>query len=346
MKAILLAEKNQPVQRIDAPMPTAGPGEVLVKIDAAALNHRDVFIQQGLYPGIKLPAILGSDGAGTVMAVGEGMDTAWRGQAVVINPAMHWGDNPRFYGPDFRILGMPDQGTFAEYIVVGKAYIHPKPAHLSFEQAAALPLAGLTAWRALMTRAALHTSGTPEKVLITGIGGGAALFALQFAVSAGAEVWVTSGSEEKLAKAKALGATGGVNYRDPDWAKTLMSQAGGASSNSVMSGCFDVIIDSAGGSGFAKLINVAAPGGRIAFFGGTTGNITDILPPKVFFKQLSIYGSTMGTEHEFADMLSFVDTHKIVPVVDEVLPLDEIEEAMKKMDSGKQFGKIVLKING
>lgn len=346
MKAILLAEKNQPVQRVDIPTPTAGPAEVLIRLDAAALNHRDVFIQQGLYPGIKLPAVLGSDGAGTVIDVGEGVDPAWRGQAVVINPAMHWGANPKFYGPDFRILGMPDHGTFAEYVVVGKTYIHHKPAHLSFEQAAALPLAGLTAWRALMTRASLHTSGIPEKVLITGIGGGAALFALQFAVNAGAEVWVTSGSDEKLAKAKALGATGGANYRDPDWAKTLMSQASGSQGGSVRNGYFDVVIDSAGGSGFAKLIDVAAPGGRIAFFGGTTGNITDIIPPKVFFKQLSIFGSTMGTEPEFADMLSFVDAHKIVPVIDEVLSIDDIEEAMKKMESGQQFGKIVLKING
>ena len=163
---------------------------------------------------------------------------------------------------------MPDNGTFAEYVVVGKNYIHHKPAHLSFEQAAALPLAGLTAWRALMTRAALHTSGAPEKVLITGIGGGAALFALQFAVGAGAEVWVTSGSDEKLAKAIGLGATGGINYHDPDWAKTLMTQT---ASTGPAQGYFDVIIDSAGGPGFAKLIDVAALGGRIAFFGGTTG---------------------------------------------------------------------------
>jgi len=346
MKALLLAEKNQPLQQVDVSTPTAGPGEFLIRLDAAALNHRDVFIQQGLYPGIKLPAILGSDGAGTVIETGEGVDSTWRGQAVVINPAMHWGDNPKFYGSDFRILGMPDHGTFAEYVVAGKAYVHHKPAHLSFEQAAALPLAGLTAWRALMTRAALHTSGTPEKVLITGIGGGAALFALQFAVMAGAEVWVTSGSDEKLAKAKALGATGGVNYRDPDWAKTLMTQTGGNRGSSLQSGYFDVVIDSAGGPGFGKLIDVTAPGGRIAFFGGTTGAITDISPPKVFFKQLSIFGSTMGTEHEFADMLSFVNRHTIVPVLDEVFPMNDIEEAMKKMDSGRQFGKIVLKVNG
>ncbi len=341
MKAVQLDQIHQPVQLIDAPVPTPGTGEVLVKLQAAALNHRDVFIQQGLYPGIKLPVILGSDGAGVVAEVGEGVDPVWRGQAVVINPAMHWGDNPKFYGPDFRILGMPDNGTFAEYIAVNLKFIHYKPAHLSAEQAAALPLTGLTVWRALMTRAGLHQSenSVPEKVLVTGIGGGAALFALQFAVAAGAEVWVTSGSEEKLARAKALGATGGINYREPDWHKTLMTQTGGG-----RTGYFDIIIDSAGGSSFARLIDVAAPGGRIAFFGGTTGNITDVVPAKVFFKQLIISGSTMGTEQEFADMLAFINQKQLVPVLDETFPLSAIEQAILKMNNGKQFGKIIVKI--
>lgn len=342
MKAILLSETRQPIQFTDVPMPVAGLGQVLIQLKAAALNHRDVFIQQGLYPGIKLPVVLGSDGAGIVAEVGEGVDQVWRGQAVIINCSLNWGVNPKFYGSDFRILGMPDNGTFAEYVVVSARYIHPKPTHLSFGQAAALPLAGVTAWRALMTRAGLHTTGstTPEKVLVTGIGGGAALFALQFALGAGAEVWVTSGSTEKIEQAKALGATGGVNYREPDWAKTLMTQTGGG-----RNGYFDVIIDSAGGPGFAKLIDTAAPGGRIAFFGGTTGNITDVMPPKVFFKQLNIYGTTMGTEREFVDMITFVGAQKLVPVVDETFLLAETEAAMRRMDEGKQFGKIGLAIS-
>ena len=341
MKAIVLTNTHEPVQFTDVPTPTAGPGEVLVQLKAAALNHRDVFIQQGLYPGMKLPIIPGSDGAGVVADVGAGVDPVWKGQSVVINAAQNWGPNPRFYGSDFQILGMPANGTFAEYVVVNVQYVHHKPTHLSFEQAAALPLAGVTAWRSLMTRAGLHTSGynVPEKVLITGIGGGAALFALQFAVGAGAEVWVTSGSEDKIEKAKKLGAADGVNYREPDWYKTLMTQTGGG-----RSGYFDVIIDSAGGAGFARLIDVAAPGGRIAFFGGTTGTITDITPSKVFFKQLSIFGSTMGTGHEFIDMLAFVAEKQLVPVVDDVLPLADAEQALRKMDQGKQFGKIVLSI--
>lgn len=341
MKAILLAETHQAVRLIDAPTPTAGPGDVLVNIRAAALNHRDVFIQQGLYPGIKLPVILGSDGAGVVADVGAGVDPVWRGQEVIINCSLNWGTNPKFYGPDFKILGMPDNGTFAEYVVIPAKYIHHKPAHLPFAQAAALPLAGVTAWRALMTRAGLHTTGTqtPEKVLITGIGGGAALFALQFAVGAGAEVWVTSGSDEKIAKARELGAMGGVNYRQPDWAKTLIAQTGGG-----RTGYFDVIIDSAGGAGFAKLVDAAAPGGRIALFGGTTGNLTDIAPSKVFFKQLTIFGSTMGTEREFADMIVFVNAKKMTPVVDRTFALADAESAMRRMDDGQQFGKIVLDV--
>ncbi|MBD2702548.1 zinc-binding dehydrogenase [Spirosoma sp. BT702] len=340
MKAIYLEGNHQPIQYTDRPMPTVGSGNVLIKLQAASLNHRDVYIQKGLYPAIKLPVILGSDGSGVVEAVGEDVDTSWQGKEVVINPALHWGNNPAFYGADFRILGMPENGTFAEYVAVDARYVHPKPEHLSFEQAAAFPLAGLTAWRALMTRAGLKTdtATSPEKVLITGVGGGAALFALQFAVASGAEVWVTSGSDEKLAKAKTLGAVGGINYREPDWHKTLLAQTGGG-----RSGYFNVIIDSAGGPSFAKLIDVAAPGGRIAFFGGTTGNITDVVPPKVFFKQLSIFGTTMGTQSEFVDMLALLSAKKIVPVVDTILPLAETELAMQKMDSGSQLGKIVLK---
>lgn len=348
MKAILLAETHQPVQYIDTDEPTAGPGDVLVKLQAAALNHRDVFIQKGLYPGIKLPVILGSDGVGTVEDTGEGVDASWKRQSIIINPALNWGPNPNSYGADFQILGMPTNGTFAEYLRISIDSIHHKPNHLSIEQAAALPLAGLTAWRALMTRAGLHRTNDsverPEKVLITGIGGGAALFALQFAVAAGAEVWVTSGSDKKIEKARELGATGGVNYRQADWHKALLAQTGTGNTTGGNRGYFDVIIDSAGGPGFAKLIDVAAPGGRIAFFGSTTGNITDIIPPKVFFKQLSIFGSTMGTASEFTAMLSFVSDHQIVPVIDTVMPLADTQEAMHKMDEGSQLGKIVLSI--
>jgi zinc-binding alcohol dehydrogenase/oxidoreductase len=336
MKAVVLQEIKQTTSIQEVETPTAGAGEVIVQIKAAALNHRDVFIQQGLYPGIKLPAILGSDGSGVVSAVGEGVSEEWIGKAVIVNPSHNWGDNDSFYGKNFKILGMPDNGTFAEYLKVEAKYLTPKPAHLSFEAAAAVPLAGLTGWRALMSRAGMKAG---DRVLVTGIGGGVALFVLQFAVAAGAEVWITSGSDEKIAKAVALGAKGGVNYKDPNWAKNLIVATGGD-----RSGYFNVIIDSAGGPSFAKLIDVASAGASICFFGGTTGNITDVVPGKVFFKQLNIYGSTMGTEAEFADMVRFIATHEIQPIVDEIFPLESVETALQRMESGSQFGKIVLTV--
>jgi zinc-binding alcohol dehydrogenase/oxidoreductase len=337
MKAVVLEAVNQVVTIKEVATPQPAAGEAVVQLKAAALNHRDVFIQQGRYPGIKVPIILGSDGSGVVSAVGEGVADSLIGQEVIINCSHNWGENERFNAKNYKILGLPDDGTFAEYIKVEAKYLVPKPAHLSFEAAAALPLAGVTGWRALMSRAKLQTG---EKVLITGIGGGVALLMLQFAVATGAEVWVTSGSDDKIAQAVALGAKGGANYKDENWAKNLLAAAGAD-----RSGYFDVIIDSAGGPGFTKLVDVAAIGARICFFGGTTGNITDLVPPKIFFKHLDILGSTMGSDRDFMEMVAFVEAHKIQPVVDSVFDIDNTEAALRKMDSGAQFGKIVLKIS-
>jgi NADPH:quinone reductase-like Zn-dependent oxidoreductase len=227
---------------------------------------------------------------------------------------------------------MPDPGTFAEQIAIPVANLAPKPAHLTWEQAAALSLAGLTAWRALFTRAQLKPG---EKVLLTGIGGGAALFALQFAVAAGVTVFVTSSSAEKLARAKVLGASGGGNYREAGWAAALQAAAGGL---------FDVIVDSAGGVGFGHLIELTRPGGRIVFFGATTGNPPGLDLRKCFFRQINLLGTTMGSPADFAGMMAFVDQHKIVPVVDRVFPLSDTEQALRHMEASAQFGKIALSI--
>jgi len=335
MQALQLDAVNQPVAVRDVPAPTPAAGEILVKLHAAAFNHRDVFIQQGKYAGIRLPCTLGSDGAGEVAAHGPGVpaDAPAVGTRVLINPGLRWGDDLRAQAREFAVLGMPDPGTFAEYISLPARYIRPLPAHLSYEQGAALPLAGLTAYRAAFTRAQVQAG---ERVLVTGIGGGVALLAAQLCVARGAEVWVTSGSDEKLARAQALlGARGGINYHADNWVKTLTQQAGGA---------FDVIIDSAGGAAFGALLDAAAPGGRIVFFGGTLGTIPDVPPAKVFWKQLSILGSTMGTEQDFEQMLALVTEKKIVPVVDEVFPLAEGEAALRRLEAGTQFGKVVLKI--
>ncbi|MCF2499330.1 zinc-binding dehydrogenase [Dyadobacter chenhuakuii] len=336
MKAAVIKNLHEPLVIEEVEKPQAGSGEVIVQLKAASLNHRDVWIQKGLYPKITTPIIPGSDGAGIVSEVGEGVDPAWIGKEVLINPSHNWGDNPAFYGADHKILGLPDNGTFAEFVKVEARYLVKKPAYLSFEQAATLPLGALTAWRALHTRANFQSG---DKVLVTGAGGGVALFVIQFAIAAGAEVWVTSGSDQKIQKAIELGVKGGINYKNPTWFRDLLVKARGPKL-----GYFNVIIDSAGGAGFAKLIDIAAPGARICFYGGGTGNITDIVPAKVFFKQLNIIGTTMGTESEFQEMISFVEEKEIIPIIDTIFPLDQAEKALRLMDSGQQFGKIVLKI--
>ena len=334
MQALQLDAIHQPATVREIPTPAPAAGEILVKLHAAALNYRDIWIQKGQYAGLRLPCTLGADGAGEVAAHGENVpaDAPAVGTRVLINPGLRWGDNPRAQAKDFVVVGMPDPGTFAEYITLPARYIRPLPAHLSFEQGAALPLAGLTAYRAAFSRAQVQPG---ERVLVTGAGGGVALMAVQLCIARGAEVWVTSGSDEKIARAQALGARGGISYKAENWAKTLVQQAGGA---------FDVIIDSAAGAAFNSLLDAAAPGGRIVFYGGTLGNIPNVPPAKVFWKQLSILGSSMGSEQDFDDMLALVTEKSLVPMVDEVFPLAEGEAALRHLESGSQFGKVVLKI--
>jgi zinc-binding alcohol dehydrogenase/oxidoreductase len=325
---------NQPAVVREIPAPAPAAGEVLIKLRAAALNHRDVWIQKGQYAGIKLPCTLGADGSGEVAALGEGVTDVAVGDAVIIYPGLVWGDGQVAQSRDFRVLGMPDPGVFAEYHTTQAAYVRPRPAHLDWAQAAALPLAGLTAYRAAFSRAQLQPG---ERVLVTGIGGGVALTAAQFCVAAGADVWVTSGDDSKLARALALpiGLRGGINYKQEKWPKTLTQQAGGG---------FDVIIDSAGGAAFDALLDAAAPGGRIVFYGGTLGNIPQLPPAKVFWKQLSLLGSSMGSLQDFDAMLALVNTHQLVPIVDQHFPLAEGEAALKYLAAGQQLGKVVLDI--
>lgn len=332
MLALQLDAPHQPAVLREIATPQPAPGEVLIKLRAAALNHRDVWIQKGQYAGIKLPCTLGADGSGEIAEPGT---TDWQaGQAVIIYPGVAWGTAQRVQGAEFRVLGMPDPGTFAEYISVAADYVRPRPTHLSWEQAAALPLAGLTAYRAAFVRAQLQPG---ERVLVTGVGGGVALVAAQLCAAYGAEVWVTSGDDDKLARALALplGLRGGISYRTPNWARTLKQQAGGG---------FDVIIDSAAGDAFGALLDAAAPGGRIVFYGATLGNIPQLAAAKVFWNQLSILGTSMGSLQDFDAMLSFVNKHRLVPVIDKVFPLAEGEAALRYLEAGQQLGKVVLGI--
>ena len=335
MKAIVLRDPGGPemLRLEDAPDPAPGPGEALVRLKAAALNHRDVWIRLGQYAGIKLPAILGSDGAGVVEAVGEGVDAALVGREVVINPSLDWGDDERFFGPNFRILGMPDHGTYAQYVKVAATNVHPKPAGLGWGEAAAIPLAGLTAYRALVARAGAKAG---ETVFIPGIGGGVATFALLFAKSLGAKVLVSSGSDEKIERAKALGADGGVNYKDPKWVDRARELSGGDG--------VDVVIDGVGGPTYDQCLDLLRFGGRIATFGATTGPVPSVATRRIFWKQLNLLGTTMGSPADFAAMLALFDGGSIRPVVDRAYALSDAAEAHRHMDEAGQFGKIVLEI--
>lgn len=319
MKALVLTEANSLPIYQEAADPIPAEGEVIVDIKAAALNHRDVFVTQGKYSNIRFPIILGSDGAGIC-----------EGKEVVIYPALNWGEDPRFQGKSFEILGLPRNGTLAEKIAVPANHVFPKPVHLTWPEAAALPLAGLTAYRALFTKGRCKAG---DKVLITGIGGGVALFALQFAKAVGAEVWVNSSSDEKIKRAIALGATGGANYKTPDWNKQLEAAGG-----------FDIVIDGAGGEGFGTVLKLCKSGARVVSYGGTIGVVPNFSPQILFWKQLEVLGSTMGTAEEFGQMLDFVSQHHLHSIVDQVLPLEEGAQAFQRMDAGGQFGKLVVSV--
>ena len=319
MKSIIFKAAHEPLFFLEKEKPTPTEGEILVKIKASALNHRDVWMTKGLYPNLKADTILGSCGAGMA---GD--------QAVIINPNVNWGD--RLDYPDhsqYTILGMPTDGTFAEYISVPKNRLIARPEHLSWEEAAALPLAGMTAYRALFTKA---RATQKDKILISGIGGGVALMAFQFAVAIGAEVYVTSSSEEKIEKAIGMGAKAGANYKEEKWSKSFLKKYGGV----------DVVIDSAAGDGYGDLLKVLNPRGRIVNYGGTRGT-AKINPQLLFWKELEIYGSTMGNDLEFENMVALVNQYKIKPVVDTVFDYSDFAAGFEKMEKGKQFGKIVFR---
>jgi NADPH:quinone reductase-like Zn-dependent oxidoreductase len=336
MKAVRLHELEGPeaLSYEDVPDPEPDSGEIVVRLSNAALNRRDVFVTQGMYPGAKpeaLPVILGSDGSGEVAARGDGADGPEEGAEVVINPALYWGDNPKVPGKEYRILGLPDDGTYAQFAKVPADHVYPKPSHLSHEEAAALPLAALTAYRALFTRGQLQEG---ETVLVPGIGGGVATFLVQMATAAGATVFVTSGSDEKIERAKELGAEGGVNYNSDDWSKELKKMTGGV----------DLSVDSIGGEVFNALVQLAKPGSRVVIFGSTQGPVPKMMTISIALKNLDVFGTAMGNAREFGDMLEFYERHDLHPVINETFPLEQATAAMQHMEEGKGIGKIILEI--
>ncbi|MCS6965565.1 MAG: zinc-binding dehydrogenase [Candidatus Kapabacteria bacterium] len=331
MRALVLREQSFEIEAVA--LDALQAGEARVRLLAAALNRRDEWIRRGQYPRIQYPAILGSDGCGIVEAVGSEADREWIGKVVVINPSFGWGTNSRAQGRDYEILGMPRAGTLAEYLHVAVDRLYEKPVHLSSEEAAALPLAGLTAYRALFTQGQLQSR---QKLLITGIGGGVATMALQFAVAVGAQVFVTSGRPEKIERAQALGAVGGVNYRHAEWERLLRELADGE---------FDLVVDGTGGEPFNALLNLTVPGGVLVVYGATLGAVPNLHLHRIFWRQLHVVGSTMGTDEEFAAMLRFVGEHRVVPVIDSVFPFDRVLEAFERLCSEDHMGKVVVRIS-
>lgn len=332
MNAVVLTETGAPdVLRLGtAPDPAAGPGEVVVALRAAALNRRDVFLRKGIAPS-PLPVIPGSDGAGIVHAIGAGVSGLSEGDEVVILPSLGWGGGEDAPAPGFRILGGPDDGTYAELIRIPAENVFPKPGRLSFEEAAALPLAGLTAYRALVSRARIRSG---ETVLILGIGGGVATIALHIARAAGCRVIVTSSSDEKLARAADLGAAAGVNYTGGDWVSEVKEISGGG---------VDVVIDSVG-STWADSINSVRPGGRVVAFGGTGGAKVELTVRPMTTGQVSFLGTTMGSPRDFAGLLAAVAHQDWTPVIDSVRPLAEVADAHAREEAGQHFGKLVLTV--
>ncbi len=327
MKALQIVDHGQiAIREVEETPPNAG--EAKVRMTAAALNRRDYWISAGKYPNIEFNTTMGSDGCGLVEAVGNQDHRHWVGKTVVINPNVNWGDDPKCQGPGYQVLGMPTNGTLAEYITVPVHRLAEKPAHLTDSEAAALPLAGLTAYRAVFNRGELKEN---QKVLVTGIGGGVSQMSFLFAKAAGATVSVTSGSNDKLNQMKGLGADQIYNYRQ-EWDRKALA-------NNIR---FDLIIDSVGGAQLNKLIKLTNPAGRIVFYGATTGLTPSLDSYRLFWNQITLCGSTMGNDQEFQDMIDFVELHDLHPFVDSVRPFERVMEALDRMREVEQLGKLIV----
>lgn len=328
------------IEVAEVPTPDPGPGEVRVGLRAAALNHLDLFVISGI-PGIELqmPHVVGADGAGIVTGSGPGVEGLEVGAEVVLNPGIWCGECEFCQGGEeslcirYQLLGEHVDGTFAESVVVPAAGCHPKPGRLTWVQAAAFPLVTLTAWRMVHGKGSV---GADDTVLIHGVGGGVSLTCLLLAVRAGARVFATSHSDEKRSRALELGAERVIDYTRQEVAATVREITDGRG--------VDLVVDNVGEASFQESVAACRKGGRIVTCGATTGPRPTVDLRRVFWNQLSILGSTMGSQAEFRAMRSAVEAGEIEPVVDRVYPLEEVGRALQRLKEADQFGKIVLAI--
>lgn len=308
--------------------PELEKGEVRVRLKAAGLNHRDLFVLHRHKPE-DAPLVIGSDGAGIVEAVSDEITNVRVGDEVMINPSLGWRKESPAPPEGFEILGLPFHGTFAQKVVVPAENVIKKPEFLTWEEAGVMSLAALTAYRALFTKGKVAQG---LKVFIPGIGGGAATFLLQFAVAVGAEVYVTSRCEKKRKRALELGAVMAIDSHD-DWSKVL----GGVK--------MDLVIESVGGATFNKSLDQLRPGGTIVTFGASTSDVVSFDLRKFFYGQYKLLGSTLGSGEEYTEVVKFITEHRIRPVVDQVFPIHDFHHAFVKLEEANQFGKIALSID-
>ncbi|MGQ4703306.1 zinc-binding dehydrogenase [Bacillus thuringiensis] len=302
-------------------------GEVKVKLKAAGLNHRDLFIINNRKE-MDLPLVIGSDGSGMVIEMGEGVSNITLHTEVIINPSIGWEHATEV--PELpEVLGGPKDGTFAEYVIVPAENVVQKPAYLTWEESGVLSLSALTAYRALFTKGRLKCG---EHVLIPGIGGGVATFAMLFAKAIGAKVSVTSRVENKRELAEKYGADISFNSTG-NWEESLQGKK------------VDLIIDSIGPATFLKYFDVLKPNGRIVNFGASSGDKIELPLRALFYNQIDIMGTSMGSREEFNEMIKFIEKYQIKPIIDKVYSLEEAISALSRMEHGEQFGNIVLQMN-
>jgi NADPH:quinone reductase-like Zn-dependent oxidoreductase len=307
-------------ERVD---PVADPGWSLVRLHAAALNWHDVLVRQGKYNS-PLPHIPGADGAGIDLATGD---------EVVVVPSLWWGRDESAPGPDWQILGDTQPGTYAEVVRVPSECVVPKPAGFSWAQAAALPLVGLTTFRALFSRADLRAG---ESLLVLGAGGGVATMAVALGAATGCRVVVTSSARDKISRAQECGADDGVLYNDPNWPQAAKALSPGGRG-------FDVVLDSVGT--WPESIEALRPGGRIVVLGASRSEEAQLAVRPFYFGQFSLLGTTMGSPRDFAGLLDLLATYDVPPpLVDRTFRLDRAADAHRYLESGQAFGKVVLEI--
>ena len=340
MRAVVLRSEGSPdVLHVEQmPLPKPGVGEVRIRLHAAAINHLDLWIRKGL-PSVPKPRIMGADGAGIIDAVGPGVDPKMMGLSVVIDPSITCGrcrsclSGNTVYCDSFSVLGEHRAGTHAEYVVVPDVNVHPMPAHLSFAEAAALPLAFATAWRMIMTRAQARPG---ERMLIWGASAGVGCAAVQIGAAYGLETIVTSRSADKLAVLRELGATHTIDTSTEDVVSRVRAITGDAG--------VEIVFDHLGDVAWKPSMSALGKGGRFVTCGATTGPNPGAQITRIFWKGLSVLGSTMASKQDVSDMLRFVDTHQITPRVDHIFDLDDIVTAHEHVESSSQVGKVVLSI--